>query len=59
MTDWTAFDAAASRDADARIVDQFTADPDRLSRMTVEAARPVRTAYAQPYGCSIKYPEEA
>nr|WP_303694743.1 redoxin domain-containing protein [Brevundimonas subvibrioides] len=25
----------------------------------VEAGRPVRTAYAQPYGCSIKYPEEA
>ena len=38
MTDWTAFDAAAARDADARIVDQFTADPDRLSRMSVEAA---------------------
>lgn len=25
----------------------------------VEAGRPVRTAYAQPYGCSIKYPGEA
>ncbi len=25
----------------------------------VEAGRPVRTAYAQPYGCSIKYPDEA
>ena len=25
----------------------------------VEAGRDVRTAYAQPYGCSIKYPEEA
>ena len=25
----------------------------------VEAGRTVRTAYAQPYGCSIKYPEEA
>ena len=25
----------------------------------VEAGRAVRTAYAQPYGCAIKYPEEA
>ncbi|MEQ7153937.1 glucose-6-phosphate isomerase [Brevundimonas aurifodinae] len=40
MTDaaWTAFDAAAARDREARIADQFAADPDRLSRMTVEAA---------------------
>ncbi|AQR60413.1 glucose-6-phosphate isomerase [Brevundimonas sp. LM2] len=41
MTDadiWTGFDAAAARDADARIVDQFAADPDRLARMSVEAA---------------------
>ena len=36
--DWTAFDAAAARDADARIVDQFAADPARLERMSVEAA---------------------
>lgn len=35
---WAAFDAAAARDAEARIVDQFTADPDRLARMSVEAA---------------------
>lgn len=35
---WTAFDAAAKRDADARIVDQFAADPDRVSRLSVEAA---------------------
>ncbi len=35
---WIAFDAAAARDADARIVDQFGSDPDRLARMTVEAA---------------------
>ncbi len=39
MTDlWTAFDAAAERDADARIIDQFAADPERLPRMTLEAA---------------------
>jgi glucose-6-phosphate isomerase len=40
MTDaaWTDFDAAAARDRDARIADQFAADRDRLSRMTVEAA---------------------
>ena len=25
----------------------------------LEAGRPVRTAYAQPYGCSIKYPDAA
>ncbi|MGQ2991187.1 MAG: glucose-6-phosphate isomerase [Brevundimonas sp.] len=36
--DWTAFDAAARDDANARIVDQFAADPDRLDRMSVEAA---------------------
>ncbi len=35
---WTAFDAAATRDREARIADQFAADPERLSRMTVEAA---------------------
>ena len=33
MTDWTAFEAAAARDADARIVDQFAADPGRVARM--------------------------
>ncbi|MBX9707972.1 MAG: glucose-6-phosphate isomerase [Caulobacteraceae bacterium] len=40
MTDaaWTAFDTAAERHGQARILDQFAADPDRLSRMTVEAA---------------------
>ncbi|MFY7853020.1 MAG: glucose-6-phosphate isomerase, partial [Brevundimonas sp.] len=40
MTDaaWTAFDAAAEQHGQARILDQFAADPDRLSRMTVEAA---------------------
>lgn len=35
---WSAFDAAATRDGEARIVDQFAADPGRLDRMTVEAA---------------------
>jgi glucose-6-phosphate isomerase len=35
---WTAFNATAVRDREARIVDQFVIDPDRLSRMTVEAA---------------------
>lgn len=35
---WPELEAAARRDADARIVDQFTADPGRLARMTVEAA---------------------
>jgi len=35
---WSAFDAAAARDADAVIADQFAADPDRLERMSVEAA---------------------
>ena len=38
MTDWTAFDAAAARDADARILDQFATDPERLTRLSVEAA---------------------
>ncbi|RZJ95371.1 MAG: glucose-6-phosphate isomerase, partial [Brevundimonas sp.] len=33
---WTALKAAA--DPSARIVDQFTADPERLSRMSVQAA---------------------
>ncbi|MGH7028381.1 glucose-6-phosphate isomerase [Brevundimonas sp.] len=35
---WTELEAVARRDADARIHDQFAADPDRLSRMTVDAA---------------------
>ncbi len=35
---WSAFDVAAARDGEARIVDQFAADPGRLDRMTVEAA---------------------
>ncbi|QTN19768.1 glucose-6-phosphate isomerase [Brevundimonas sp. AJA228-03] len=35
---WAAFDAAATRDAGARIVDQFASDLDRLTRMSVEAA---------------------
>ena len=35
---WTAFDSVAARDRGVRIVDQFAADPDRLSRLTVEAA---------------------
>lgn len=35
---WTELEAVARRDADARIVDQFAADPGRLARMTVEAA---------------------
>lgn len=35
---WTAFDQAAAEAASARIVDQFAADPDRLERMSVEAA---------------------
>ncbi len=38
MAAWTAFDAVAVRDAETRIVDQFAADPDRLGRMSVEAA---------------------
>ena len=36
--DWTAFDHAARADAEARIVDQFTVDPERLGRMSLEAA---------------------
>jgi glucose-6-phosphate isomerase len=35
---WTAFDQAAAEAASARIVDQFAADPNRLARMSVEAA---------------------
>jgi glucose-6-phosphate isomerase len=35
---WTELEAVARRDADARISDQFAADPDRLSRLTVDAA---------------------
>lgn len=35
---WTAFDQAASAAAATRIVDQFAADPDRMARMSVEAA---------------------
>ncbi len=35
---WTAFDQAAAEAASARIVDQFAADPDRLARVSVEAA---------------------
>lgn len=35
---WTAFDQAAAEASQTRIVDQFAADPDRLSRMSVEAA---------------------
>ena len=30
----------------------------RAALEDVEANRAIRTAYAQPYGCSIKYPEE-
>ena len=36
--DWTAFDQAAEADRHAVIVDQFTADPARLERMSVAAA---------------------
>ena len=35
---WSAFDAAAAASASARIVDQFAADPDRLARLSLEAA---------------------
>lgn len=35
---WSAFDAAAAASAPARIVDQFAADPDRLARLSLEAA---------------------
>jgi len=42
MTDtaaaWTALEAAAQTDAETRIVDLFQAEPDRLARLTVEAA---------------------
>ncbi len=38
QTAWAAFDAAAARDRDARIVDQFAADPERPTRMSAEAA---------------------
>ncbi len=31
----------------------------RAALEDLEAGRPVRTAFATPYGCSIKYPEEA
>ncbi len=31
----------------------------RAALEDVQANRPIRTAYAQPYGCSIKYPGEA
>ena len=41
MTDltaaWTALEAAARKDAQTRIADLFTAEPDRLERMVVEA----------------------
>ncbi|VTO20219.1 glucose-6-phosphate isomerase [Brevundimonas vancanneytii] len=35
---WAELEAAARRDADARIPDQFTADPDRLARLTLDVA---------------------
>lgn len=35
---WAELEAAARRDAGARIQSQFTADPDRLARMTLDAA---------------------
>jgi len=35
---WAELEAAARRDADARIQDQFTADPDRLARLTLDMA---------------------
>jgi glucose-6-phosphate isomerase len=35
---WAAFDAAATASASARIADQFAADPDRLARLSLEAA---------------------
>ena len=35
---WAELEAAARRDADARIQDQFTADPDRLTRLTLDVA---------------------
>lgn len=35
---WAELEAAARQDADARIQDQFTADPDRLARLTLDVA---------------------
>ncbi len=35
---WAAFDAVAQADAGIRIVDQFAVDPDRLARMSIDAA---------------------
>lgn len=35
---WTELEAVARRDADARILDQFAADPDRLTRLSLDAA---------------------
>ncbi|MFS0741343.1 glucose-6-phosphate isomerase [Brevundimonas sp. 3P9-tot-E] len=35
---WAELEAAARRDADARIQEQFTADPDRLTRLTLDVA---------------------
>ena len=35
---WAAFDTAAKQAATTRIVDQFTADPDRLARMSLDVA---------------------
>lgn len=35
---WAELEAAARRDADARIQDQFTADPHRLARLALDAA---------------------
>ena len=35
---WTRFDLTAAEAAESRIVDQFTADPARLDRMSVDAA---------------------
>jgi glucose-6-phosphate isomerase len=35
---WQALDAVLKQDRDAQIVDQFAADPERLARMTLDAA---------------------
>ncbi|MGH7019355.1 MAG: glucose-6-phosphate isomerase, partial [Brevundimonas sp.] len=35
---WTELEAVARRDTDARILDQFAADPERLSRLTLDVA---------------------
>ena len=35
---WAELEAVARRDADTRILDQFAADPERLSRLTLDAA---------------------